>query len=110
MGFFGQNIGPLVINSTKGQPTLRRNLLSSLETSAESHNHPFQLDEGVDDATETALADSVSFSAILQRMYEAEMRRKRIMETSPSWNKDQVIYESGNTLNLPKDCTHTLCS
>ena len=35
------------------QQTFRRNLLSSLETSAESHSHPFQLVDCVVDVTES---------------------------------------------------------
>jgi hypothetical protein len=36
--------------------TLRRNLRSSFDTSAESHNHPFQVLDSVVDAMETISA------------------------------------------------------
>jgi len=51
-----------MFESMAGWPTLRRNLLSSFETSAESHNQPFQLLEGVVDATEAGF--SAIFSTV----------------------------------------------
>lgn len=51
---------PSVPNVRSVKSNLRRNLLSSFETSAESHSHPFQVLDGVSDKTEGA------FSAIVQ--------------------------------------------
>jgi hypothetical protein len=53
----------MIIDSIARPPTFRRNLLSSFETSAESHNHPFHLLDGVDDTTATTEG---AFSAIFQ--------------------------------------------
>lgn len=54
----------------------RRNLRSSFETSAESHNHPFQLLEGVADETETALTDDV-FSAMARKSSRIEVKMRK---------------------------------
>jgi len=47
---------PRVPNVNSVASSLKRNLRSSLDTSAESHSHPRQLWEGVEDAIDWALS------------------------------------------------------
>jgi hypothetical protein len=55
---------PSVPNVRSVKSNFKRNRLSSADTSAESHSHPFQLMDGVDDVTETASEDIAAFPDI----------------------------------------------
>lgn len=45
---------PRVPKVKRVESSFKRNFLSSFDASAESHSHPFQLRDGVDDAIDTA--------------------------------------------------------
>jgi hypothetical protein len=55
---------PSVPNVRSVKSNFIRNRLSSAGTSAESHSHPFQLMDGVEDETETASAEIAAFPDI----------------------------------------------
>jgi hypothetical protein len=61
-----------VPNVRSVKSNFNRNRLSSADTSAESHSHPFQLMDGVDDVTETASEEIAAFPdiflAVLRQM------------------------------------------
>ncbi len=52
---------PSVPNVRSVKSNFIRNRLSSAGTSAESHSHPFQPMDGVDDETETASEEIIAF-------------------------------------------------
>jgi hypothetical protein len=68
---------PRVPNVSRVKSNFRRNLLSSGDTSAESHNHPFQLMDGVDDTTEMVSEVTTLFSAIVGMMRETEVQMEK---------------------------------
>jgi hypothetical protein len=63
---------PSVPNVRSVKSNFIRNRLSSPGTSAESHSHPFQRVDGVDDVTETASEEIAAFPdiflAVLRQM------------------------------------------